>query len=188
MDFLNPDIWKTALIEDWPAILVVWIALFFSSVYGGSTLIRGWRRIAKSKRAMFYFETYERGTFWTKEPLGPEEIIQVRGVWHVTNVSLRKTALTHFRLRGATTKRHFLAVRGVDNSEPLLLPDVRYDIEIYCVITETKHRPLKSFRTDVCFKDGDGKEHWVRRVTFKYRTFAGISLEAKVDQASRDVR
>jgi hypothetical protein len=188
MDVFNPDIWKTALIQDWLAILVVWIVLFFSSVYVGSMLIRRWRRIAKSKKAMFHFETYERGTFWTKEPLGPEEVIQVRGVWHVTNVSFRTTALTHFRLRGVSTEHHFLAVRGLDNSEFLLLPDVKYDIEIYCVITEAKHRPLKPFRADVCFKDGDGNEHRVRRVPFKYRTFAGISLEAAVNQASRDVR
>jgi hypothetical protein len=173
MDLLNPDIWKATLIEDWLAILVVWIVLFFGSVYGGSILIRGWQRIAKSRRASFRFETYERGTFWTKESLWPEEIIQIRGVWHVTNVSFRKVALTQFRLRGMTTEHHLLTVRGSDSSEQLLLPGEKYDVEINCAIRETKDREPKSFSADVCFRDSDGKEHRVRRVPFAYRTFAG---------------
>jgi hypothetical protein len=173
MDFLNPDTWKAALIQDWLVVLVVWIVLFSGSVYGGSMLIRGWWSIAKSRRASFRFETYERGTFWTKESVWPEEIIQMRGVWHVTNVSFRQVALTHFRLRDVTTEHHLLTVWGSDNSEQLLLPDETYDVEINCVIRETKDREPKSFCADVCFRDSDGKEHWVRRVPFTYRTFAG---------------
>jgi len=173
MDFLNPDIWKAALVQDWLAILVVWIVLFFGWVYGGSMLIRGWRKIAKSRRASFRFETYERGTFWTKESVWPEEIIQMRGVWHVTNISFRQVALTHFRLRGVTTEHHLLTVRGSDNPEQLLLPDEKYDVEINCAIRETEGREPKSFGADVCFRDSDGKEHWVRQVPFAYRTFSG---------------
>jgi hypothetical protein len=178
MDFLNPDIWKTTLIQDWLAILVVWIVLFFGSVYGGSMLIRGWRTVAKYRRASFQFETYERGTFWTKESVWPDEVVQMRGVWHVTNVSFRKVALTQFRLRGVTTEHHLLTVRGSDNSGPLLLPGEKYDVEINCAIRETKDRQPKSFRADVYFSDSDGREHRVRRVLFAYRTFAGAAPDA----------
>jgi hypothetical protein len=178
MDFFNPDIWKAALVQDWIAILVVWVILFLVSVFGGSLLVRGWRRIAKSRRASFQFETYERGTFWTKESVWPDEVIQMRGVWHVTNVSFRRVALTHFRLRGLTTEHHLLTVRGADRSEQLLLPDKKYDVEINCVIRETKDRKPKSFRADVFFKDSDGKEHRVRRVPFAYRSFAGLTPDA----------
>ena len=178
MDFFNPDLWKAALAQDWLAILVVWIVLFFGSVYGGAMLIRGWRWIAKSRRASFRFETYQRGTFWTKESVWPDEIIQIRGVWHVTNVSFRRVALTHFRLRGMTTEHHLLTVRGSDNSDQLLLPDETYDVEINCAIRETKDREPKTFRADVLFRDSDGKEHRVRRVPFMYRTFAGVTPDA----------
>jgi len=174
MDFLNPDIWKTTLIQDWFTILIVWIILFIGFVYGGSMLVRRWQRITKSRRAALQFETYERGTFWTKASLGPEEVIQVRGVWQVTNVSFRQVALTHFGLRGVTTEHHLLAVRGSDDPEHLLLPGVKYDVEINCVIRQTKDLQAKSFFADVRFKDSDGKEHRVRRVPFMYRTFAAV--------------
>ena len=117
---------------------------------------------------MLQFVTYERGTFWTKASLGPEEVVQVRGVWHVANASFRQVSLRHFRLCGLTTDHHLLAVQGSDNSAQLL-PGGEYDVEINCVIRERKDRQPKSFRADVCFKDSDGKEHRVRRVPFAYR-------------------
>lgn len=169
MDFLNPDLWKTAIVQDWLAILAVWTVLFVGSLYLGSMLFHGWQRIAKSRRATLQFVTYERGTFWTKASLGLEEIVQVRGVWHVTNASFRQVALRHFRLRSVTTDHHLLAVQGSDNSAQLLLAGGKYDVEINCVIRKRKGRQPKSFRADVCFKDSDGKEHWVRRVPFAYR-------------------
>src|SRR5262245_58522585 len=109
MDLFNPNIWKTAFIQDWPAILAVWAVLFLCSICVGSVLIRNWKRLARSKSAVFRFETYERGTFWTKEPLGGDEVIQLRGVWRVTNLSFRQVALSQFRLRGLTTQHHLLA-------------------------------------------------------------------------------
>jgi len=175
MDLFNPEIWKAALVQDWMTILVVWILLFIVFICGSSILVRRWRGSTKSRRARLQFVTYERGTFWTNEPFRSEEIAQLRGVWHVTNASVGKVTLKHFRLRGVTTDHHLLAVSGSDNSEWLLLPHARHDVEINCVLKEMTARRPRSFRADVCFEDGDGCEHWVRRVPFTYRTSAPVN-------------
>jgi hypothetical protein len=170
MDLLNPEIWKTALVQDWMTILVVWILLFIVFFWGGSILVRRWRRFTTSRRARLQFVTYERGTFWTNEPLRSKEIAQVRGVWHATNASAKKVMLKHFRLRGVTTDHHLLSVSGSDNSDRFLLPHEKHDVEIYCVMNRTAARRPRLFRADVCFVDSDGYKHWVRRVPFTYRT------------------
>jgi hypothetical protein len=169
---LNPDLWKTALIQDWLAIFVAWITLFGAFVIASWISVRLRRGSRKPGKATLQFVTYERGTFWTKQSSGLEEIAHLRGVWRVTNATDSEVRLKDFQFRGVTTEHRSLAVGGSGDPGDVLPSNTMREVEINCVIHVPTTQRLKLFRADVCFADRHGHEYWTRRVPFTYRASA----------------
>jgi hypothetical protein len=167
---LNPDLWKTALVQDWMAIFVAWITLFGAFVIASWISVRLRRGSRRPGKATLQFVTYQRGTFWTKQSSGLEEITHLRGVWRVTNTTDSDVRLKDFRLRRLATEHRSFAVGGSGDPGYVLPPNAMREVEINCVIQQTAIRRDKPLRADVCFEDHSGNEYWVRRVTFTYRT------------------